>query len=182
MARVLATIALLLAFTTTLASAQGRGRSSAVPVEKCRGFWLGVGAGGGWEDVESAFGNFGRGGSAYLRMGGTVNQHLLVGGEALVWFRESRGREIDRANVTITSLVYPIRSGGWFLKGGFGAASFGVNGGDSSGIGATIGTGFDFRMGRDSNFYLTPNVDLLVQLFEGESNTSMVFTLGATWH
>ena len=45
-----------------------------------------------------------------------------------------------------------------------------------NGIAATLGTGYDIRLG-SGNFYLTPNVDLLVQFFSDATPASLIFTL-----
>jgi hypothetical protein len=150
------------------------------PVHKHSGFWLSVGGGGGWEDFNGDFGTRGRGGSYYLRMGGTPNARLLFGGEALGWFNESDLNEFHRVNVMGTVLAYPSRSGGWFLKAGFGFASHEVFGRDQSGVGTNVGTGFDIRLGR--NFYITPNVDYMAQFFDTSTVGTLLFTVGLTWH
>lgn len=150
--------------------------------ERHRGFWLGFGAGGGWDDFQWDFGNRGRSAALYLRMGGTVNQHVLVGAELIGLNRDELAGEFTRGNVMASALLYPARQGGWFLKTGFGFAGQDFAGFEQEGVGASIGTGFDFRMGRNSNFYITPNVDVLVQFFDNNTNAALLFTLGATWH
>lgn len=146
-----------------------------------RGFWIGFGLGGGWEQFDFDFGTQGRGGAAYLRMGGTVNPHVLFGGEALAWFREEGvGNSVERANVTASALFYPSSRGGWFLKTGGGVASKSRLGRDETGIGTTFGTGYDFRLG--GNFFVTPNADLMVQFFDQSTTASLLFTLGVIWH
>lgn len=150
--------------------------------ERHRGFWLGFGAGGGWDDFQWDFGNQGRSSAFFLRMGGTVNQQVLVGAELIGLNRNELAGEVTRGNLMVTGMLYPSSDGGWFLKTGFGAAGRELAGFEKEGIGAILGTGFDFRMGRRSNFYLTPNVDVLFQFFEDNTNTALLFTLGATWH
>ncbi len=146
-----------------------------------RGFWIGFGLGGGWERFDFDFGTGGRGGAGYIRMGGTVNPHVLFGGEALAWFRDDRlGSEVERVNVTASALLYPSSRGGWFLKTGGGVATNNRFGLDQTGIGTTFGTGYDFRLG--GNFFLTPNVDLMVQFFDETTTASLLFTLGVIWH
>ncbi|MCH7876133.1 MAG: hypothetical protein IH965_12640 [Gemmatimonadetes bacterium] len=149
-------------------------------VHKHSGFWLSFGAGGGWEDTDFDFGNRGRGGAAYLRLGGTVNPRVLLGGEVLVWFNQSRGADFTRVNATVSALLYPSLGGGWFLKPGFGVASYEVAGFERTGVATTIGTGFDLRVGR--NLYVTPNVDYQVQFFDDATVGSLLFTVGVTWH
>ncbi len=167
----------LAAIATDTAEAQHR---SIREVHQHSGFWLSVGAGGGWEDADFTFGNRGRGAAAYLRLGGTVNPHVLFGGEVLAWFKDREGSEVQRVNVTALAQVYPSRQGGWFLKGGFGVAGHERFGIEREGVATTLGTGFDFRIG--GNFYVTPNVDYMVQFFENETIGTALFTVGLTWH
>lgn len=150
------------------------------PVHKHDGFWLSFGGGGGWEDFDGSFGPAGRGGAFYLRLGGTPNPRLLFGGEVTGWFNGSDGNDFERVNVMATALAYPARAGGWFLKGGFGVAEHSVFGFDRTGLGTSVGTGFDLRLGR--NFYVTPNVDYLVQFFDNGTTGVFLVTLGVTWH
>ncbi len=146
-----------------------------------RGFWIGFGLGGGWEEFDFDFGNRGRGAAGYFRMGGTVNPHVLFGGEALAWFREDRfGQDVDRVNVTASALLYPSARGGWFLKTGGGVASATRAGVEQTGLGTTFGTGYDLRLG--GNFFVTPNVDLMVQFFDEATTASLLFTFGVIWH
>ncbi len=53
------------------------------------------------------------------------------------------------------------------------------------GFGTTLGVGYDIRLAR--NFYLSPTVDWLFQVFEGtpsgtSTNNIILLTVGATWH
>lgn len=64
-----------------------------------RGFWISFGLGGGWDlDREKA------GGATYLRMGGTIEQRLLVGGEVGGVFREESGGDVTVGNLTLSVL------------------------------------------------------------------------------
>lgn len=152
-----------------------------------RGFWISFGLGGGWNTTENADGEVQPGGGAYLRMGGTTSQKLLLGGEAIGWAREEGNSTLSRGNAAFTALFYPARRG-LYLKGGVGVASVSLE--ESSGaitvtethggFGATVGVGYDLRLGR--NFFLSPNVDFLFQKIEGAENTILLLTIGATWH
>jgi hypothetical protein len=145
-------------------------------------FWWGFGLGGGWNSWQWSFGEDGmRGGAAYFRLGGTVNQQVLFGGQAMVFWRDpDSGAEIQRVNATAVALLYPSRNGGLFFKGGFGVAQAELPECDPEGIGTTFGTGIDLRIG--SNAYISPNVDVMVQFFDNHTNASLLFTLGITWH
>ncbi len=53
------------------------------------------------------------------------------------------------------------------------------------GFGTTLGVGYDIRLAR--NFYLSPTVDWLFQVFEDtpngtSTNNIILLTVGATWH
>jgi hypothetical protein len=135
------------------------------------GFWIGFGLGGG----------------------GTVNPMLLIGGEVIGWARTVEGSTVSQGNVTADVLFYPNRRG-FYLKSGLGFAtwSWTTSPGPNTttrvtngGFGATFGGGYDFQLG--NNIYLTPNIDLLIQVVDSSiftSNTGylMLFTLGLTWH
>jgi hypothetical protein len=165
--------------------------STAAAQEKPRHdrFWFAFGLGGGWNAFNVDFNEITRtwhldfdgprGAAGYFRLGGTVNQHVLFGGEALVFWRDNNN-EIQRVNVTATALLYPGSQGGLFFKGGFGVAGSEDERGDSSGVGATLGAGYDFRIGQ--NMFVTPNFDLMLQMFEEHTTGSLLFTLGFTWH
>jgi hypothetical protein len=169
--KLLGLVALLTLLLPAEAAAQRRGIR---PVHKHDGFWLSVGAGGGWEGFE------GRGGSFSFRMGGTPDPRFLFGGEVTGWFNESGFYDESRFNVLATALLYPSRAGVWFFKGGFGFAEHTALGFDRGGLGVSAGTGFDIRLAR--NFYLTPTLDYLAQFFDDDTADVLIVTLGLTWH
>jgi hypothetical protein len=149
-----------------------------------RGFWLSFGGGGGWTDGT-------RGAAGYVRMGGTPNAHVQFGGQVLHWWRGNHtGIETNRVAVTATGSIFPFyqRRGSrlplqeWFLKLGFGVAAGEDSwlGGEESGIAFDAGTGFDLHLG--GNFFVTPNVDAVLLFFNEDTDLSVVFTLGLTWH
>ena len=119
----------------------------------------------------------------YLRMGGTLSQRLLIGGEINVW-NKSR----DQASLTVSNFgpvlyFYPNPMGGLFLKGGLGLATISFDFGpvefEENGAGLTLGLGYDARVGR--NFALTPYLDILTSSFDGISFNQVAFGLGFTW-
>ena len=67
------------------------------------GFWIGFGVGGGWNLTQDVFGNSLGGGAAWVRMGGTPNEHLLIGGEANAWARRDGNNTLSRGNATFTA-------------------------------------------------------------------------------
>jgi hypothetical protein len=164
-------LALILALTLVSGSAlpQEAGTRS--------GFWLSFGGGGG---VMNGL----RGAAAYVRMGGTPNERVQFGGQLLHWWREDDTGERTRVSIAATAAIFPIHSGApnrhllseWFLKAGFGI----VTAQSTTGVGPTVGTGIDLRLGR--NFFVSPNVDLVIYFFNDETDVSLTFTLGLTWH
>lgn len=142
----------------------------------------------------------------YGRIGGTLDQRLVLGGETYAWGGSRDGVDFARGNVSAVILFIPSPQGGVFLKGGVGfgyvaTAIFSSRtvGGiyyqnsvtqGKSGFGATAGVGFEVRIGR--NVYLVPEVDWYLQsvgsqtsLVFGETpgtNNLIAFSLGLTWH
>lgn len=163
-----------------------------------QGFWIGFGVGGGVNASKGLDGEALGGGAAYLRLGGTPSQKVLLGFEGIGWGREQGDVTLARGNGTFTVLVFPSRTSGAFLKAGVGGASVSreeTQGNTTTttteaGFGSTLGIGLDVRLGR--NIYLTPNVDWVFQAFDaGEdpilgaipgTNSIALFTLGLTWH
>lgn len=156
-----------------------------------QGFWIGFGFGGGVNLSKGLDNERLTSGAFYVRLGGTPNQRLLLGFEAIGWARERDDVILSRGNATFTGMWYPCRCGGVFLKGGIGSAA--VSRDDHSGndhhtdtkggFGTTLGVGADLKIGR--NLYLTPNLDWLFQKFDSDvanSNHLFLFTLGLTWH
>lgn len=105
-----------------------------------RSVWLGGGLGGGVNDDS----NWGGGG--YFRIGGTLGQNLLLGGEAIGFVREERDVTLSQANATVVALLYAVESG-FFVKGGVGFATVEASvsegdvtvSGSESGFGSTLG-------------------------------------------
>ncbi|MDP2480237.1 MAG: hypothetical protein Q8W51_05690 [Candidatus Palauibacterales bacterium] len=162
-------------------SAQGAGSPQAH-----HGFWLSGGLGGGWTS------HGGGGGGAYIRLGGTLSQKFVIGGEAIGWGRDTNGGTVSRGNAVFDVLYYPSTTSGGFLKAGVGFANFtreitdpfgGTLSSDRQGAGAVLGAGWDIHLG-GGNLYLTPNVDVLLQGYDNLSRVDAVylFTLGIGFH
>lgn len=163
-----------------------------------QGFWIGFGLGGGVNLSEELDDDRLVGGSAYLRLGGTPSQRVLLGGEAVGWAAAQFNEVASRSNAMFIVMFFPSENGGFFVKGGVGAGTVArvavgppTTVQTETGLGTAVGLGFDVRLGR--NLYLTPNLDWLFQYFDGESfaglglgepntNSILVFTLGLTWH
>lgn len=133
-----------------------------------RGFWLGLGVGAGGEsyDLQS---NAGYSSVLYrptisLRLGGTVSQHLRLGGEILSWINENGPAVETLSSALFVAQFYPAASNGFYLKGGLGIGRNAVDFEDGYGTGDTgfaglIGAGYELRLGR--RIYLNPVVDLV---------------------
>lgn len=163
------------------------------------GFWIGFGFGGGSAkfDCDScASSNSEDGFAGFLKMGGTVSPHVLIGGESNGWTKEEGGVTTNVGNVSATIYYYPKATGGFFLRGGFGFAAYSASGGGSkltgAGLGFTLGLGYDFRVAR--NFSLSPVLNVsagtLGELkldgnpsgITGATESVAQVGLGFTWH
>jgi Outer membrane protein beta-barrel domain len=156
-----------------------------------QGFWVGFGLGGGSNLSDAASGaRFGVG--AHVRLGGTLSERLLLGGELIGWGRKISGSTITQSNAMVVALLYPSAAG-VFLKGGIGFAGWtqGATSGNTTttttagGFGLGAGLGYDVQVG--SNLFLTPAVDFLYQsvesnVFQNSTGSLLMFTLGLTWH
>jgi hypothetical protein len=133
-----------------------------------RGFWLGLGLGAGGEsyDLRPSVGY-----SSVLykptvsfRLGGTVSQHLRLGGEVLSWINEVGPAVESLTSALFVAQFYPWAGSGLYLKGGLGigrnAVNFddGYNEGDT-GFAALVGAGYELRLGR--RVFLNPVIDLV---------------------
>ncbi|MFN2397027.1 MAG: outer membrane beta-barrel protein [Gemmatimonadaceae bacterium] len=161
------------------------------------GFWIGVGLGAGsaGASCEICDNERSTGLSGYFRMGGTVSQKLLVGGEINGWSKSENGLDERIGFLSAVAYYYPMLTNGLFLKGGLGyamaQADDSVDKMESNGLGAQAGIGYDFRLKR--GFSLTPYVNYLRAFgaeaqFNGQGlgedlNPNIVqFGLGFSWH
>ena len=163
------------------------------------GFWIGFGGGSGSAGLDCStcatdrIGAF----SGYLRMGGTVSQTLLLGGEANGWFHSQSGVTEDIAYVAFVALWYPIRTGALYLKAGIGGMSYrgddGIDTLTANAPAGSLGIGYEFRVGR--KFSVVPYLNSLASSsvtlkLDGQpisSGESIKITLvqvgvGLTWH
>jgi len=100
-------------------------RSDGTPVRR-QGFWFGLGLAAGSVGMECSGCPSDRksGGSGYIRLGGTLSPHWLLGAEINGWARSESGVDMALANVAFVASWYPSRTGGFFLKFGFGGMGY----------------------------------------------------------
>lgn len=124
------------------------------------GFWISAGLGAGIYDLscDGCSYDVAIDKSGNLRMGGTVSQKVLVGGEMMAWAHYENGVDEWAGGLTAVVLYYPSATGGLFLSGGLGIAGY-----DASGYGwersvtafaLSGGVGYDLRLA--SSFSITP--------------------------
>ena len=156
------------------------------------GVWISFGIGGGFS-LSEGFDEDPLGGAAgYFRLGGAINQRFLIGVDRTGWVSDDEGETVSRGNTTVVGIFYPSEEGGAFVKLGIGLSDgqgtvFDVIEADDDnevGFAMTLGAGYDIRLGK--NFYLTPNLDWLFQVFDDAGGTGthniLLVTVGATWH
>ncbi|HEY3013069.1 MAG TPA: hypothetical protein VGJ36_10000 [Gemmatimonadales bacterium] len=144
-----------------------------------RGFWFGLGLGAGGESNDFI------GGAGYsslfyqptvsLKAGGTVGQHLRLGGEVLSWINEEPDAVESLSSALFVAQFYPLPTAGLYLKGGVGIGRNAVDFDDGFNIGDTgfaglLGAGYELRLGR--HIYLNPAVDLVGHRYNGRAGGS----------
>jgi hypothetical protein len=161
------------------------------------GFWIGFGFGYGSSNVScDGCGSSNREGGAtgFLKMGGTLSEKVLLGGEVNAWTKSSNGVTADLGNVSFAAYLYPQPKSGFFVKGGVGFATTRLhNSGsaDANGFGFVAGLGYDIRVGTNisitpvGNFYFGSDGDLKesgTTLETGWKHNVYEFGLGITFH
>lgn len=99
--------------------------------------------------------------SFWIRAGGTVSRHLLIGAEVDTWYANVDGERTIIANGSLTGYYYPQIRSGLYFKGGLGPSIYQVRNGStfkSVGIGLLLGAGYDYRIGH--NLFLTPSLSM----------------------
>ena len=175
--------------------------SAGHPQER-HGFWIGLGGGVGsakatCDDCGSS--NRETGVAGYIKLGGTLNEHLLLGAESNVWSKTQEGVTVNFYNFAATLTVYPQPASGFFLKGGVGLSLVDTQFREGSatlsidpgyGLGVITGAGYDVRVGR--NISITPTVNFWYgkpgnvphkdPFFTNWRQNVVDFTIGVTFH
>ena len=168
-------LAAVVCTTTAPAQAQDTPRGLVEVHDGSRsGFWGAVGVGAGGESFDLRDGT-GYNSELYrptisLRLGGTVNQNLRLGGEALAWVDDQGDRTATLSSFLFIAQFYPMTSSGLYLKAGAGLGRNEIDFNDGFGVGDTgfaglIGAGWEVRVGR--KVYLNPAVDLVGHTYSG---------------
>lgn len=131
-----------------------------------------------------------------LRLGGTVNQHLRIGGELFGW-SGSNGPATERTvGLLINAQVYPSVRSGFYVKGGAGYAwnSFNYNDGSTTpsynGFMVNAGAGYDIPLSRSAS--IAPVADFYYATYNNLSDgneyerflflgVSFTFQAGRRW-
>ena len=138
--------------------------------QRREGFWIGFGLGYGSANISCdncTSGSRTGGVTAFLKLGGTPSQSVLIGGAINGWSHSSGGATETIGNVTGSLYYYPVATGGLFLTGGLGFSGYEVDTSPSTsgtGWGFTGGIGYDVRVGR--NVSLTPVVSFVYGALE----------------
>lgn len=187
--RSLAAVAVLMGSAVSLAAAQHP--------QVRKGFWIGFGLGYGSSNVscdgcpstsrESS-------GSAFIKLGGTMSDKVLLGGEINAWSKSESGLTADLGNVSFAAYFYPQPKSGFFVKGGVGFATTRLHDGgtaEATGFGFLAGLGYDIRVGTNisitpvANYYIGFDGDLKQSgstLETGWKHNVYDFGLGITFH
>ena len=151
------------------------------------GFWGGFGMGWGSMGVgcDGCDGTDRTGSySGYLKLGGTLSPHLLLGGEFNGWSKSENGVTVDLGNASAAAYWYPDVQSGLFLKGGAGYSRLSAHEGSASasqsGFGLLGGVGYDIRVARNTS--MTPVLNYFRGAFEGGRADVFQLGLGVTFH
>lgn len=148
MGRVLSfAVVMLMIVSSTLSAQQTR-----------KGFWFNAGLGYGSLGCDDCTDREG-GLSGGLSLGGTLNQHWLLGVGTSGWSKEETGVKLETGTLDLRVRFYPSATGGFFLTGGVGFGTIyakvdGFGSDRENGAGLLLGLGFDARIGK--NVSLTP--------------------------
>ena len=110
---------------------------------------------------------------------------LLLGGESNGWTKSEGGETVTAANASFTAYYYPQPASGLFLRGGVGFSTISASAsgltGSNTGPGATIGAGYDLRVG--ANTSVVPVLNFAWGRPESGFNQSILqFAVGVTFH
>ena len=147
------------------------------------GFFIGAGFGWGSLGVSDGDGRESAA-SGYLKLGGTLNDQVLLGAESNAWVKDEGGVSMTVTSVTAIIQFYPSSTSGFFLKGGAGFSTTSISFWgltvEETGLGLIGGLGYDQRLG--TNFSLSPYANYVRNGYDGGSTNVMQLGVGVTWH
>jgi hypothetical protein len=177
--------------------------SAASHPQERHGFWIGLGGGVGsakatCDDCGSS--NRETGVAGYLKLGGTINEGVLLGVESNIWSKTQEGVTVNFYNAAATLTFYPQPTSGFFVKGGVGLSFLDTQIRDGTttvtvdlgdGLGVILGAGYDVRVGK--NISITPAVNFWYgkpgdvtfggeTIFRNWRQNVVDFTVGVTFH
>jgi hypothetical protein len=140
--------------------------SSPAWAQERQGFWIGFGLGYGsaYASCDQCVEGDGEGSlTGSLKLGGTLNPHVLLGVEINGWTKDVNDTNLTLGSFTGTVTFYPGETSGFFLKGGVGVSYVDTDFREGSfsasvskaGLGGLAGIGYDLRVG--GNVSLTPS-------------------------
>lgn len=149
------------------------------------GFFIGFGLGWGSLSCDNCGGERESGLSGFLKLGGTINEKLLLGFESNGWTKEEEGVRLSHSNGSAVAYFYPQPESGFFLKGGIGISNLdlgidGLGSASETGLGLVAGLGYDARVG--AMLSLSPYANYLYGSFDGGSTNVIQAGIGLTWH
>ena len=147
------------------------------------GFWVGFGFGAGSLGIADDTGRD-TGVVGYLKLGGTINERLLLGVESNAWVKDETGVTVTHSNTSAVAYFYPSATSGFFLKGGLGWSRLsvevlGISVAENGG-GAVFGLGYDARVG--DNWSITPVLNFNGGAFDGGNTNIYELGVGISWH
>ncbi|HJP57482.1 MAG TPA: outer membrane beta-barrel protein [Gemmatimonadales bacterium] len=191
-----AALALALPFiiSSTLLAQHRRPGAIDVSGRTRHGFWGSFGVGAGAESVDLVNPDDGFGYSdnlteptVQLRLGGTVNPHLRLGGELSSWIHSHYDPDFGNVTETVGGVfgiaqLYPAARAGFYVKGGLGLGRSAVDyrGGPTIsdlGFAAVVGLGYDIRVGR--HLAITPTLDFQYHDYSGAEGGGYRERIGA---
>jgi hypothetical protein len=148
MRKLIAVIALTLLTGPLLAQSAGRSNTR-------QGFWasLGMGAGSTGANCNQCSDDRSTGGSGYLRLGGTLSNKILLGGESTGWFKSENTVDETLAFASFVLLWYPSATGAFYLKFGLGGMTYSAQAPllelEAEAPSGSFGLGYEIRVARN---------------------------------
>ena len=150
-----------------------------------KGFFIGAGLGWGSLDLTCDGCQVDReaGFSGNFRLGGAVNDKLLLGAESEGWYKSEDDGSVSFGTLTGSAYFYPS-SRGLYLRGGIGlaviSASDGFDSDTETGLGLSFGAGYDIPIARKTA--LTPYANWMFGSFDGFGANNIQLGLGVSFY